>query len=67
MWGDWMRSINGFKLLQTYLAPWGRDRVHELKTKFPVSEETAVFMFKFIVLAFPLNKGIFCSFVNLFI
>ena len=43
------------------------DRVHELKTKFPVIEETAVFMFKFIVLTFPLNKGIFCSFVNLFI
>ena len=28
------------------------DNVHELKTKFPVNEETAVFMFKFVVLAF---------------
>ena len=32
------------------------DSVHELKTKFPVIEETLVFMYKFIFLAFSLDK-----------
>ena len=32
------------------------DSVHELKTKFPVIEETPVFMYKFIFLAFSLDK-----------
>ena len=44
-----------FKLLQTYLALWRPLSsivcTGELKTKFPVTEETAVFMFEFIVLA----------------
>ena len=32
------------------------DSVHELKTKFPAIEETLVFMYKFIFLAFSLDK-----------
>ena len=45
------------------------DSVHELKTKFPVNEETPVFMFKykFIFLAFSLDKEIFSLLLNMFI
>ena len=43
------------------------DSVHELKTKFRVNEETAVFMYKFIFLAFSLDKEIFSLLLNLFI
>ena len=43
------------------------DRVHELKTKFPVIEETPVFKYKFIFLAFSLDKEIFSLLLNMFI
>ena len=43
------------------------DSEHELKTKFPVNEETAVFMYKFIFLAFSLDKEIFSLLLNMFI
>ena len=43
------------------------DSVHELKTKFPVNEETPVFMYKFIFLAFSLDKEIFGLLLNMFI
>ena len=43
------------------------DSVHELKTKFPVNEETPVFMYKFIFLAFSLDKEIFSLLLNIFI
>ena len=44
------------------------DSVHELKTKFPVIEETPVFMYKFIFLAFSLDKDrddCYVSLINL--
>ena len=43
------------------------DSVRELKTKFPVNEETPVFMYKFIFLAFSLDKEIFSLLLNMFI
>ena len=44
------------------------DSVHELKTKFPVNEETPVFMYKFIFLAFlRLDKEIFILLLDMFI
>ena len=43
------------------------DSEHELKTKFPVNEETQVFMYKFIFLAFSLDKESFSLLLNIFI
>ena len=44
------------------------DSLHELKTKFPVNEETPVFMYKFILIAFSLDKDrndCYVSLINL--
>ena len=42
------------------------DSVHELKTKFPVIEETLVFMYKFIFPAFSHDKEIFSLLLDMF-
>ena len=43
------------------------DSEHELKIKFPVNEETPVFMYKFIFQAFSLDKEICSLLLNIFI
>ena len=61
------RQFKQFTNLPSSMASSFSDSVHELKTKFPVIEETPVFMFKFIFLAFSLDKEIFSLLLNMFI
>ena len=61
------RQFKQFTNLPSATASSFSDSVHELKTKFPVIEETPVFMYKFIFLAFSLDKEIFSLLLNMFI